>query len=211
MIFASPTLPPMDSVARFEVVLPKAVVPGTMPHADWSRNVMPFLVLLLTAIAGVAIWYFRTRGPADAAGDVIDAAGHLKGAYNRRKFRNKVEASTLASIDDPGLAAAVLLVAIADAGSGVDAKHETMISDWLRDTVEYRDPSEALTFAKWAVRDVADVNNVVRRLLPLWKSRLDDAQCRELIAAATRVALVDGGPDHAQADALRRLKEGLNA
>jgi len=168
---------------------------------------MPILVLLAGAIVGAVVWYFRMRGPA-AVGDVIDVAGSAKGAYNRRKFRKKVEASTLASIDDPALAAAVYLVSLAETGPGLGPREEEAIGTWLREVAQYRDPAEALIFAKWASREVVDVNEVIRRLAPLWRERLTPAQTQDLIAGATALAAIRG-PDLAQTDALRRLRERL--
>ncbi|WP_421726609.1 hypothetical protein [Bauldia sp.] len=170
---------------------------------------MPFLIMIAGALAAAAFWYFRMRGPADTASDVINAAGHAKGAIARRRFRRKVEGATLAGVDDPGLAAAIYLVSLADAGSGITDDAEIWIAGWLRDTVAYDDPVEAVTFGKWAAREVVDVNEVGRRLMPIWRDQLDGGQRQELIAAATKVATLDGEPEPAQLAALRRLKDGL--
>lgn len=168
---------------------------------------MHILVLLVGGIAAAAVWYFKLRGPA-AVGDVVDAAGKVHGAYKRGRFRQKAEASTLSAIDDPGLAASVYLVSIAEAGPGLGPHEEEAISAWLAETVEYGNPAEALTFAKWATREVVDVNEVGRRLLPLWRDRLTAQQRQELVAAASAVAAIRG-PDVAQTEALRRLRERL--
>ncbi len=168
---------------------------------------MHILILIGGAVLAAAIWYFRMRGPA-AVGDVVDAAGNLKGAYSRRKFRRKAEGATLTAIDDPGFGAAVYLVSIAEAGAGLGPQEEEAIGVWLREVVDYGDPVEALTFAKWASREVVDVNEVSRRLTPLWRQRLTVQQRQELIAAAISVVSVRG-PDVAQTEALRRLKERL--
>jgi hypothetical protein len=170
-------------------------------------DLMHFLILIGGAVLAVAVWYFRFRGPA-AVGDVVDAAGNLKGAYNRRKFRKKAEGSTLSAIDDPALGAAVYLVSLAEAGAGLGPKEEEAIAAWLKDVAGYGDPVEALTFAKWAAREVVDVNEVLRRLTPLWRERLDTKRRQELVAAAISISAIRG-PDVAQAEALRRLRERI--
>jgi uncharacterized tellurite resistance protein B-like protein len=167
---------------------------------------MPFLVLLVGAFVGAAVWYFRMRGP-DAVGDVFDAAGHVKGAYNRNKFRRKVEGATLAGIDDPRLAAAIMLVSLAEAGSGLSEAQEKAIVAWLRDDVDYDNPAEAITFAKWAAREVLDPNEVARRLAPLWRDRLDITEKHELLALVARVVGMQGEPDPGQTVAIRRLRD----
>ncbi|MGV8841023.1 MAG: hypothetical protein ACWA6X_12050 [Bauldia sp.] len=166
---------------------------------------MAVLILIGTAIFGAAVWYFRFRGPA-AIGDAVDAATTLKGAYNRRQFRKKSEGATLTAIDDPGLGAAVYLVSLAEAGPGLGPGEEAAITTFLRDTVQYGDPAEAITFAKWASREVVDVDEVGRRLLPLWRERLSAEERRAILAAANAVAAIRG-PDDAQTASLRRLKE----
>jgi hypothetical protein len=168
---------------------------------------MHFLILIGGALLAVAVWYFRFRGPA-AVGDVVDAAGSLKGAYNRRRFRKKAEGSTLSAIDDPALGAAVYLVSLAEAGAGLGPKEEEAIAAWLKDVAGYSDAVEALTFAKWASREVVDVNEVSRRLTPLWREHLDPKRRQELVAGAISITAIRG-PDVAQAEALRRLRERL--
>ena len=169
-------------------------------------DLMHFLILIGGALLAVAVWYFRFRGPA-AVGDVVDAAGNLKGAYNRRKFRKKAEGSTLSAIDDPALGAAVYLVSLAEAGAGLGPKEEEAIAVWVKDVAGYGDPVEALTFAKWASREVVDVNEVAHRLTPLWRE-LDTKPRQELVAAAISITAIRG-PDVAQAEALKRLRERL--
>lgn len=170
---------------------------------------MHILGLVLAVAAGIAIWYWRARRASEFADDVIDAAGHLRGAYNRRKFRHKAEGSVLTSLDDPGLAAAVLMISLAEGARGWTSAKEEAISAWLRDEVQYPDVDEAVAFGCWVAREVVDTNEVVRRLLPLWRDRLTPAQQHELVSQAGNIAWMEGGPDHGQADALRRLKEGL--
>ncbi len=169
---------------------------------------MSILTLIGTAIIGLAVWYFRLRGPA-AIGDAVAAAGHLRGAYSRRKRRRRSGASsTLAAIDDPGLAAAVYLACLASAGPGLGREEEAAIRTFLRDVVAHRDPAAALTLAKRAAREGIDLDEVGRKLLPLWRERLTPEERRQILAAAASLAAIRG-PAAAQSAALRRLRDGM--
>jgi uncharacterized tellurite resistance protein B-like protein len=166
------------------------------------------LVLIAGAVIGAAVWYWRARG-VEAADDVVEAVGQARGAYKRRAFRQKVNASTLTSIDDPALGAAVFLVSLTETEHGLRSEHETAISRWLHDVAQVENPVESIIYAKWAIREVSDTNEVIRRLLPLWRRHLDESQRRDLIQAASEIARIGGGPDPLQVSAIKRLHEAL--
>jgi hypothetical protein len=53
------------------------------------------------------------RDAGQAAGEIVDAAQTLKGAYNRKKFRGKAEGSAITAIDDAPTAAATVMMSLA--------------------------------------------------------------------------------------------------
>lgn len=172
---------------------------------------MHILGLLLAAIVGAGFWYWRLHTAKTAVDDVVDHAGRLHGAYKRRKFRNKAQASTLAGIEDPALGATVLFVSLVEAGGPFGVEHEKRIDGWLHDVAHYTTPTEALTFARWASREVVDGNDVVRRMLPLFNAALSQSEKDDLLDFAGKLASSAGEPDPAQKDMLRRLRSGLAA
>lgn len=174
-----------------------------------KRNKMHIVGLILAAVAAAGVWYWRAKQASRVADQVIDTAGHLRGAFKRRNFRKKVEGSVLTSVDHPGLAAAILLISIAEGAKGWSDTKQAEIAEWLRDEVQYPDVGEALAYGRWVSREVVDGNEIVRKLLPVWQQKLTVDQKKELIDEATRVAQMEGGPDHSQTDSLRRLREGL--
>jgi hypothetical protein len=174
-------------------------------------GIMHILGLLLAAIVGAGVWYWRLRAARTAVDDVVDVAGRARGAYNRRKFRRKAEASVLSGIDDPAVGATVLLVSLIEAAGPLGAADEERLGAWLRDVAGYGAPVEAITFARWASREIVDGNDVVRRLLPLFNSALSAKEKRELIDFAVQLAGPSGGLSPAQGEMLRRLRGGLAA
>ncbi len=169
---------------------------------------MHILIAIVGIVAAAAFWYWRMKAVAEVAGEIGDAAGRLRGKINRARFRRKVEGSTLTGIDDPRLGAAVMLVSLVEAGRPMTREDEAIIARWLRDVAEEEEPEEAITFARWACREVVDVNEVQRRLAPLFRNRLgaeERAQLVEVAASLSRPAV----EAPAQADALRRLRNTL--
>ena len=59
---------------------------------------MHVILGILGVLGALVFWYYRIRVIGQAANEVVDAAGKMRGAYNRRKFRNKVEGSVLTTI-----------------------------------------------------------------------------------------------------------------
>jgi hypothetical protein len=74
---------------------------------------MHYLIGLLAIFGGLAFWWYRMRDAGQAAGEIVDAAQTLKGAYNRKKFRGKAEGSAITAIDDAPTAAATVMMSLA--------------------------------------------------------------------------------------------------
>ena len=172
---------------------------------------MHIIAAILGVLAAIGVWYFRAQGAARGAEAAMDAAGQIKGAYNRRKFRQKTEGSVLADIDDPASAAAVFLVVLAKEKGPLKPETETLISALLSDRAGLQGVAleEAMSFANWVSDEVADGNDVVRRLLPIWRNELAPEEQADLIDIANRVALEDNGAIEQQTALIRRLAEGL--
>ncbi len=169
---------------------------------------MHLLAILVTVLAGAAFWFWRVRQAAGFVGELGDAAGRLKGRVKRSLFRRKVEGSTLTGIADPATAACVLLVSVVESGRRLTPQDEASIARWLREVAEEEKPEEALVFARWAVREVVDPNEVIRRLAPLFNEKLSPSERSDLVAKADELAS-DRDEAPAQALALRRLRERL--
>ncbi len=162
-------------------------------------------------IAFLFYWWWRAQRARNVADGVIDMVEQARGAINRNRFRRKVEGSTLASVDDPGVAAAALLYSVAALKRPPQRAEEQAIDEML-EVICRMGPSareEAMAFAEWSNRQVVDTNEVIRRLTPLWLDRLEEPQRRELLGMAVRVAELGGPAEAAQSAVIRRLGEGL--
>ena len=66
---------------------------------------MAFLGILVMAIGGAAVWYWRLKMMREAGSEIIDSVERMRGAYKRGKFRKQAAVAPLASIADPAIAA----------------------------------------------------------------------------------------------------------
>jgi hypothetical protein len=74
---------------------------------------MPFLIAVLGIVGAAAVWWYRVKYMSQAAGEVADAIGRVKGSLRRGKLRKKAALAPVAAIDDPVTAAATVIMAIA--------------------------------------------------------------------------------------------------
>jgi hypothetical protein len=71
---------------------------------------MHILVGLVAILGAVAVWYWRFKTTKQTADDMTDMAGRAK--WNRYKFRKKAEDSPTEAVDDPVVAAVIIMMAV---------------------------------------------------------------------------------------------------
>lgn len=169
---------------------------------------MHIIGIIVTLLAGAGFWFWRARAAAQAVSELGDAAGRLRGKVKRTMFRRKVEGATLTGIDDPRLGAAVLLVSFVEVDRRITPADEASIGHWLRREAGEDKPEEAIVFARWACREVVDLNEVLRRLTPLFRERLGPDERAALVEkAASLISPRSDAPG--QNEALRRMRVAL--
>ena len=165
---------------------------------------MHILLALLGIAAAGAFWWYRLKMMNDAAGEVVDAVGRVRGNLRRKKIRQHNELSPLTAIDDPVVAAAI---ASDDAALGPDRESAARAEIAL-----IADPAkleEAIVYAKWASGQIDDAGTVIDKLGPFLASRLTDEEKNDLVAMTRRVALTQGPPLPALDQRMRRLRQKL--
>lgn len=172
---------------------------------------MHIIGVLVAVLSALGVWIWRLQRAKDGLDAVADAAGHMKGAYNRHRFREKSKGSILANVDDPAEAAAVFLTCLAAEKRPLTDDDENAISHLLETRAGVRKGAlqEAMAFARWASGEVADSNDVVRRFLPLWRRALTMDQRADLVSMATTVCEFGGEAAPVQRALVRRMREGL--
>ena len=170
---------------------------------------MPFLGVLLMAVAGAAIWWWRMKNLREASNEIIDSVERMRGAYKRRQFRSKAEASLLASIQNPAIAAVVFFLTLANEKPMQKDLAKEVIREQMKDIIHLRDMDEVLIFSDWTANNVVNIDDPLRRFRDLWLKALDDSERRQLIGIAEKIIQIGGEPTLQQADALQKLKRTL--
>lgn len=168
---------------------------------------------ILAAIVGLvgafgAYWFFFRRA-ADAAGEAVNAAQTIRGAFKRRAFRKRTEESVLAGIDSPAVAAAVLLCRIGQAGERYDDVVKARIRAMLVDDMRQAQADDKFAFADWAAQGVVNDNDIARRFADLWRGALADRELAELRDMAREISRIHAPENQAQRDMLSYLEQKL--
>ena len=169
---------------------------------------------IILAIAGIAAafgyYWFAFRRTRDAVDDVVDMAGRARGAYKRRQFKNKVEASSLTAIGDPRTAAVVMAIAVASRDGHLGAEEEATLRDKMNSVLGVDNEDEEITFAKWVVQENQDPNNISLRLGKLWTGSLSMQERQDFVDLVSDVAQAGGHLSHLQVEAIDRLRSRLH-
>ncbi|MBX4899939.1 hypothetical protein [Rhizobium bangladeshense] len=170
---------------------------------------MAFLGILVAAVSGAVIWYWRFKMVREAGNEIIDSVERMRGAYKRGKRRKQAEAAPLASIADPAIAAVAFFFCL--------AKEKPMYADAAKDVIRGRmkgilrpgDMEEVLVFGEWASKNVTSPEDPIRRFRDLWMKTLDMEERQQLIGIAEDVAAVGGERTKEQDYALQTLRRSL--
>jgi hypothetical protein len=170
---------------------------------------MPFILMILGAVAGAAFWWWRLKAMGEAASEIHDAAGKVIGKYRRNKFRKKVEGSPLTAVDDPRAAAVVMMMAIVQEEGPLDEVSEAAIRREVVGTIGESDPTELMIFSKWAASHTVDANDVSFAFRKLWTDSLKLEQKDELVEMVSRAASAKGAPSAIQLAKIDKLSVRL--
>lgn len=170
---------------------------------------MHIVVLVLGVLAGLGFWYYRLRAARDAAGEVVDAVGRMRGSMRRKKIRKQTELSPLTAIDDPVVAAATVLVALVTDDVALSDQREAAIRAELEQLTDARKAEEALVYAKWAASQIDETGIVIDKVGPFLAEKLYENEKHALIVM-TRSVYEAQGPDLPTAgNRIRRLTQKL--
>jgi hypothetical protein len=169
---------------------------------------MPVLIAILSVLAGLALWRFRPQAIDEAAREMIGAAQAAKSALRRRVVRPAPN-SPPAAIDDPGLAAAAMLVALA----GMNGSPGPAVEEAIRAELATVLPDESceLTYllGRRLAGQVSDPNDISLRFSKLWIGTLTTEERLDFYRMAARIVALEGEPGDFQRQTLVRLKDRL--
>ncbi|UHS62079.1 hypothetical protein HRR99_11390 [Agrobacterium vaccinii] len=170
---------------------------------------MALIGLLVMAIGGAAVWYWRLKMMREAGSEIIDTVEKMRGAYKRRSFRKKAEIAPIASIRDPAIAAVAFFMCLANEKPMHVEAAKLVVRDRMKNIIASKDMEEVIVFGEWASKNVVNPEDPIRRFRHIWANALDVDERLQLIDIADEVAQVGGEKTSEQELALQALRRTL--
>jgi len=173
---------------------------------------MAFVLAIISILATASFWWWRMKAIRNAASDVVDLAGRVKGEYKRKKFRRAAASSPITAINDPVIAAATLLCEIATTDiPNIGAQEQVIIRQQICQITDEKSADEAVIYGAWAVRSVSDLSLVILRLGGFLRDRLNQEEKEQLIEmiVAARRDIIAQLPIQVDAAAFERALQQL--
>ena len=170
---------------------------------------MPVILGLLGLIAAIAIFIWRMKNAADASREIISSADDVRGKVHYWWFRRNYNKHPLQLIDDTREAAVAWMVALAQDDGVVSEAELAEIRTQMVATLGIETPVEMLARARWAVRDLRNLDFCASKLMPLLRRKLGRHERSQLLDMLEAVANADGPADDAHAAALARWRAEL--
>ena len=170
---------------------------------------MPILGVLVAAIVGAAVWYWRLKMVREAGSEIIDSVERMRGAFKRRQFRKRAEAAPLASIKDPAIAAVAFFSCLANEKPMFVDAARNVIRSRMSGIIAAKDMDEVIIFGDWAAKGVINIEDPIRRFRDLWFNALTTDERSELIGIAEQVSAVGGEPTAEPSKTLQTLRRSL--
>jgi uncharacterized tellurite resistance protein B-like protein len=164
---------------------------------------MPVIALILsTLVFWVIYWFFRMGG----LEHIQEARAQRRDAERKRKALESQRSAPLQAIDDPRDAAIVLMLLVASKSNAPTREQHAAIEETARAVFGFeRDLAERMTLARFAASRADDFEQAVGLFANLLRSRLSDAERRQLVEMVEAIAAHDG-PSEPQREAIDTLK-----
>lgn len=173
---------------------------------------MHILLGALVVIGVVVYWIYRARMAADATREVIDVADDVRAAVRRFGYRRQAGKHPADLVDDPRLAAAGILAAIAKMdGSLTDAQINALrVEARATFRVDQQEADEIAAYGRWLSDQSNTPDDTIRRLSSVIRREAPADAHRDVVTMAERVASVtDGSANAMQRQAIDRLAHEL--
>lgn len=173
---------------------------------------MHILLGLAAIVGGIVFWIWRVRNTASAAREVIEVADDVRAAVRRFGYRRVADKNPLETIEDPRLAAAGVLAAVAKMDGDYSREQMAAIQKECGRVFEAsdKDAEQIAAYGRWLAQQSDNPEEVIRRLTMCLSRTLATGERQEFLGMVERVATVEGGgASDAQILVQRRLSEAL--
>ena len=170
---------------------------------------MPEAIVVIALLVVGALWWLRPGKARTAADETAAMLQRVRTSVRQERLRAENGPAELTEIDDPVLAAAILILAIVSGGQRITWGREKMLHEVLADVSSETRARQAVDHARSAAVRTLDAGTVIDMLTPLLRERLDEAEKGDLIVMARRVATVAGPPLPMLETRMHRLRQRL--
>ncbi len=168
---------------------------------------MHIVLAVLSAIGALAFFIIRANHVAQASRELGQAAGDAKGMFRGFLWRRRTKVDLVRKIDDPRLAATVMMCAVAQSDGYMTEPEKAAILKQMGGALELQQAEAVETFAHahWLIGDMKELGSLLRRASKPIFERCTAAEQAGLIDILSQVAAADGEPSEIQSDAIQRL------
>jgi uncharacterized tellurite resistance protein B-like protein len=169
---------------------------------------MHIVGLLLAALAGVGVLLWRLNAAADAANELADKAGDVRGFFRRRKWQQKLLSDPLSSVEDPRLAAAAMMVALAQNDGALTEREQGLICEEIAERFDCKPPQneDMLAQARWIVSDQRDIDTTLRKMMAIVRNKCGPTEIKDVFEMLESVAGANGRVGDTERRAIDTLK-----
>jgi uncharacterized tellurite resistance protein B-like protein len=174
-------------------------------------NGVAYLMAIFGALGAAALILWRIKMAADAARDLAEHADNARKYVRRSRWKSRQKAGQKAVPEDPRLAAAAMMAAIAETdGALTEAEKAAILSEiTMRFAFSASDAETLLAEGRWLSKDAGDLSSFLRRMDPPVRSICSEQEQRDLITMLTAVAEAEGEADPIAAQAIETLRRAL--
>ena len=127
---------------------------------------MPILLSIIAIGTAALFWFYRARGAAETAHDLLDVANDVRLAARRFGFKRGTNQHPVEDIDDPNLAIATIATSFIE----LDDLPTQNQRDSLAVQLQYqlglstKDASEMMVLSRWLMAQCGDPNAAISRV-----------------------------------------------
>ena len=168
---------------------------------------MHILLGVLSTLSIIAVIVFSLSNISKAIAQTSLGLSELGGRLHRLFFARKANQHPLSQIQDPREAALALMVAIMKDRGELTSEQISDLEHWAEHRLNYSNPREMVTLARWHVKDFVESGAVLYRLAKPMAQRCSGPQRADIIDLATLAARSGHGRITAlQAHTIKELK-----
>ena len=173
---------------------------------------MQIILGLLAILAAVAFWLYRAKAAQEQAGEVVDVANDVRLAARRLLYKRKHNTHPADSVEDPRMAAAGIMVAVATMDAPISQGEISAMKRMMGETFEIdeREALDMVSFGRWVADQCGTNDEAVRRLSKVVAQQAGPEAGPDLVRMVEEVATADGGAlGEDETDALDTVRRAL--